>query len=369
MSDREDEIRAAFDAILARRLRRRTAPPEVSVLGAGTESKESIEQGRAFLEALAEGGLGTPAWPVEAGGAGLAGRELAVFNRVLDDFERPDLYPFLIGIGMVGPIIAAHGSDVQRARHLEAIRTGREIWCQLFSEPEAGSDLASLRTRADRDGDGWVVSGHKLWVSRAVYADWGLLLARSEHPSERHLGLTAFVLPMAAEGVRLAPIRQMNGDDHFFEVFLENVRLPPGSEIGPPGDGWRIAMSMLGRERSSALDAAGVGISARTVLDLLHESGHADDPIARQAAADAIVRATLVRIAREEGQGEGLKILLAEAVQSLAALARELRGAEAALADGLWSTLDLTVPSLAIRGGTDEIQLNVIAERVLGLPR
>ncbi len=369
MSSDEEALRATFEETLARRLRRRSSPPEVSVLGAGTESEESIAEGRAFLAALAEDGLGTPSWPVEVGGAGLDGRDLAVLERVLDRFERPDLYPFLIGIGMVGPILAAHGSEAQRARHLEAIRTGGEIWCQLFSEPEAGSDLASLRARAERDGDDWIVNGHKIWVSRAAYAAWGLLLARSEHPSERHRGLTAFILPMRAEGVRLAPIRQMNGDDHFFEVFLGDVRLPHGSEIGSPGDGWRVAMSMLGRERSSALDAAGVGLSARTVLDLLHESGHATDPVARLEAADVIIGATLLRIAREEGQAAGLKVLLADSVRSLAELSRSLRGPEAVLDDGLWSTLDLTAPSLSIRGGTDEIQLNVIAERVLGLPR
>lgn len=362
-SPRLEEARA----VLATRLPKRRPdgrPP--ALLGAGVSLEEQRERGRAYLEALADGGWGTPSWPVEAGGAGLDRDELLELERLHADYERPDLYLFAIGLGMAGPMIARHGTPDQRARHLDAIRTGREIWCQLFSEPQAGSDLASLRTRARRDGDGWLISGHKTWVSRASLADYGLLLARTDPDARRHEGLTVFILPMDAAGVTVAPIRQMNGDDHFCEVFLEDVRLDDSHVLGAVGEGWRVAMSTLAAERGVAADA---GVPPQAVLALLREHGGADDPLTRDAAGRAIVTLALPAICRREGFDDGAKVLAAEGARQLAALARELRGPAAALDDGPWAMLELTAPSLSIRGGTDEIQLNVIAERVLGLPR
>lgn len=363
-----DELRERLRAIFRARLPPRERRPAVSLLGAG-QDEAAVARGRAYLQALAEGGWGTPAWPPEAGGAGLDEEALRVWSVVAEEHERPDLYPFLIGIEMVGPILVRFGSDDQRRRWLEPIRTGREIWCQLFSEPEAGSDLAALRTRAERTGSGWRVRGHKLWVSRAAYATWGLLLARTGTEAARHAGLTTFALRMDAAGVRTAPIRQMNGDEHFHEVFLDDVEISDADRIGAVGEGWAVAMSTLARERVAAADAGAPGLSPALVLELLRDSGRLGDALSRQRAAEVIARLALLRLGREQGTSLGAKLVLADAVRRLVELARDVRGPAATLEDETWSMLDLTAPSLSIRGGTDEIQLDVIAERELGLPR
>ncbi|MBF6619892.1 MAG: acyl-CoA dehydrogenase family protein [Patulibacter sp.] len=355
-------VRAVLDALLPRR----TPGATRAVLGAGIDVDHALTDGRAFLGSVAEHGWGTPRWPREHGGAGLDEAGADRLQTIVAEYERPDLYPFLIGLSMVGPILIAHGTADQQRRHLDPIRRGDEVWCQLFSEPEAGSDLAALRTRAVRDGDGWRIDGHKLWVSRAAFAAFGLLLARTGPVEAKHAGITAFVLPMDAPGVRIEPIAQMNRDEHFYEVRLEDVRLPDANRIGPVDGGWRVAMSTLERERASVADA---GVGPEVVVALLREHGAVDDPAWTSRAASALVAASLPAIGAEVGRPVGGKLLLAAAGREIAALARDLRGPAAAVEGGPWSTLDLTAPSLSIRGGTDEIQLNVIAERTLGLPR
>lgn len=357
-----DAVRATLDELLPRR----TPGATRALLGAGIDVDRALIDGRAYLEGVAEHGWGTPRWPCEHGGAGLDEADADRLQALFGAYERPDLYPFLIGLSMVGPILVAHGTVEQQQRYLDPIRRGREIWCQLFSEPEAGSDLAALRTRAVRDGDGWRIDGHKLWVSRAAFAAFGLLLARTGAPDSKHAGITAFVLPMDAPGVRIEPIVQMNRDEHFYEVHLNDVRLLDVNRIGPVDGGWRVAMSTLERERASVADA---GIGADTVVTLLREHGVVDDPAWTSRAASALVAASLPAVGAEVGRTVGSKLLLAAAGREVAALARDLRGPAAAIEAGPWSTLDLTVPSLSIRGGTDEVQLNVIAERGLGLPR
>ncbi|MDQ1375617.1 MAG: hypothetical protein QOJ09_2955, partial [Actinomycetota bacterium] len=201
--------------VLDERLPRRTDRAVPSVLGAGSDD---LEAGRAFLAALAEDGLATPTWPVAYGGMGATPEDAAIVNEELAAFERPDLYPFMVGISLVGPTLLTHATDAQKDRWLPAIRSGEEIWCQLFSEPDAGSDLAGLRCRAVRDGEQWRVSGTKVWSSRAHYSRWGLLLARTDFSVPKHAGITAFALDMTAPGVDVRPLRQMNGDTHFNEV-------------------------------------------------------------------------------------------------------------------------------------------------------
>ncbi|MDQ1468171.1 MAG: hypothetical protein QOH10_2586, partial [Actinomycetota bacterium] len=234
---KRNQIRAQLEERLVRRSAR-DAPG--TVLGAGSDD---LEAGRAYLRALADGGWAVPTWPVEHGGLGASGEHLSIVQQELARFAVPDLYPFLVGLSLVGPTLLEHGTDEQRARWLAAIKSGDEIWCQLFSEPDAGSDLAGLSTRAIRDGDEWVVDGQKVWTSRGHYARRGLLLARTDATLPKHAGITVFGLDMQAPGVDVRPLRQMNGDTHFTEVFLTGVRISDRDRIGPVGGGWRVALT------------------------------------------------------------------------------------------------------------------------------
>lgn len=359
-----DRLRSVLDARLPRR---RTAA--LSLLGAGIDVRRSVDEGRAYLAAMTDGGWATPGWPVEWGGAGLSGDELDVFAELIDEYDRPDPYVFLIGLGTAGPMIIRHGSDEQRARYLEPIRTGAEVWCQLFSEPDAGSDLSALRTRARRDGDDWIVDGHKFWVSRAEVATWGLLLARTNPDAPPRRGITTFILPMSEPGVSISPIRQMNDDAHFYEVFLDRVRIPDSQRLGPVDAGWTIALETLGAERGAAGSLGGVGMAPHAVVDLLAAHPAATDPLVRQHAARAYTALRLLELGRNGPLVEGAKLRFSSAARSFIDLTRRVRGTDALLDDGHLTLLELTSPSLSIRGGTDEIQRNVIGERVLGLPR
>ena len=368
MSDRADEqFRAHVRAELAARLTPRADRDVPSVLGAGSDD---LEAGRAFLAALAEGGLAAPTWPTAYGGMDATAEQASILNEELNAFERPDLYPFMVGISLVGPTVLTHGSDAQKDRWLARIRSGEEIWCQLFSEPDAGSDLAGLRCRAVRDGDQWRVSGTKVWSSRAHYSRWGLLLARTDFSVPKHAGITAFALDMQATGVEVRPLRQMNGDVHFNEVFLTDAPIDDDCRIGAEGDGWKVAITTLMHERSSI--GGGWGVSREQVATLGQRArGPVDrDRLARILADLEVARLTGLRAkaAAQTGrppgpEGSGGKLRMSATLKALGSLALDL-GAD----DEEWQTLFLTSPSLSIRGGTDEIQRNILGERVLGLP-
>jgi acyl-CoA dehydrogenase len=386
MADLPDDPGALFDhftALLAARLPPRPPAKGVTILGAG-EGPDTLRRGSEYVSTMADGGFSTPLWPAEHGGAGLTAHQATLFNEVLADFDVPDLYPFAIGLHMAGPVIYTYGTDEQKARWLEDIRTGRQIWCQMFSEPDAGSDLASLGTRAVRDGDEWVLSGQKVWTSRAHYSQWGFCLARTDPDVPKHRGITAFALAMDSPGLTLRPLKQINRDEHFNEVFLDNVRVPDSQRLAGVGEGWKVAMTTLAHERA----AAGRGmsdVSVSTIVDLLRRHGRADDPVARQRAARVIVELEVMRLtdlrARqaqlrggEPGpEGSGGKLRRSVVYKSVADLAMWLRGPAAVAGAGAdphdeWNLFFLTSPSLSIRGGTDEIQRNIVAERVLGLP-
>jgi alkylation response protein AidB-like acyl-CoA dehydrogenase len=381
-SDRE-AYRADIRAVLSERLGPRpTSSGPVQVLGAGIED---LESGRRYLATLAEVGLSTPGWPVEVGGRGAPGWQLAIINEELRRLETADLYPFGVGTGLVGPTLVAHGTPQQQQRWMPAIGNGSEIWCQLFSEPGAGSDLAALATRAERSPAGqWVVNGQKVWCSRGRYATWGFLLARTDPTVPKHQGITAFGVPMSAPGIEIRPMRQMNGDAHFTEVFMTDVVLDDDQRIGDVGEGWRVAVTVLAHERAGigAGGAArgGGGLRRSQVLDRLRSAGAGDDPINRQRAADVLTQLQLQSWtgrraeanARAKGrpgpEGSGAKVRSSVITSLTADLAMDLQGANAMLAGGEWQTLFLTAPSMSIRGGTDEIQRNIVGERVLGLP-
>ena len=248
-----ERARSEIAAALGDRFPPRTRTSAATVLGAGNDD---LAPGRAWLAALAPGGWSVPGWPAEHGGRGATPQDVAVVARELAAYEQPDLYPFLIGLHVVGPTLLTLASDGQQARWLRPIASGEEIWCQLFSEPGAGSDLANVATRAERDGDTWRLTGQKVWSSRAHYAKWGFCLARTDVDVPKHAGITAFAVDMTADGVDVRPLRQMNGDAHFSEVFLDDVLVPDGDRIADVGSGWPVARTALANERGPSVPPA-----------------------------------------------------------------------------------------------------------------
>src|SRR5205807_1668470 len=222
------------------------------------------------------GGWAVPTWPAEYGGLGATAAQAGVVAQELARFDGPDLYPYLIGLAIAGPTLVAHATPEQCSRWLPAIRTGDDIWCQLSSEPDAGSDLASLATRAERDGDQWRVTGSKVWTSRAHYSQRGLLLARTNPSVPKHAGITAFALDMNAPGVIVSPLRQMNGDTHFSEVHFDDAPVADADRIDAPGEGWRIARTALTYERGAG--AAGGGGWGADLKDRLVDLARSRDP-------------------------------------------------------------------------------------------
>ncbi len=324
-------------------------------------------------------------WPREFGGRGASVIEQIIFEEEAAAFETPSPGVFTMGIGMVGPTIIRHGSAAQRDRYLRPLLRGEEIWCQLFSEPGAGSDLAGLTTRADRGRRGWVVNGQKVWTSGAHYRDFGLLLARTSTELARHRGVSCFIVDMRAPGVDVRPLRQMTGGASFNEVFLSDLLLSEDSLVGAEHQGWQVAVTSLANERV-ALGRGGESLFPHLVS--LARSRHRDhDPLIRQRLSDIYIRTEVVRYlgmrARSEvfrgavpgPQGSVAKLASSVLAQDVGDLALALEGPAGALlgpaapSAGAWQLQRLGAPALRIAGGTDEIQRNILGERVLGLPR
>jgi alkylation response protein AidB-like acyl-CoA dehydrogenase len=374
MSDFGADVRAALKARLAPR--DEAAP--ASVLGAGNDD---LAKGRAYLGALADTGFGAPSYPRAYGGAELDAQQVATLRTELAAFAVPDLYPYLVGIELVGPTVLTHGTPEQCARWLPKIASGEEIWCQLFSEPGAGSDLAGLSTHAERHGDVWHARGQKVWTSRGAYSQWGLLLARHDTSVRKHEGITAFAIDMRAPGVDVRPLRQMNGDAHFTEVFLDDAPIPDTDRIGAIGEGWRVALTCLGYERGASTAGSSSGmLDVERLVHLTRERGLLADPTIRDEIARVVCEARVMgytarrardtaRSGRPGPEGSGMKLRGSRLFRDYTALAARILGPEMTLdPHGSWQTLLLTAPSLSIRGGTDEIQRNIVGERVLGLP-
>jgi alkylation response protein AidB-like acyl-CoA dehydrogenase len=373
-----DEFREEVRRELAARLAPRDENTSRTVLGAGTDD---LEAGRQYLAALAPIGLSAPTYPREYGGRDASPQEVGVLRQELGAYAVPDLYPYLVGVELVGPTVLAHGTPEQCARWLPAIADGSEIWCQLFSEPEAGSDLAGLTARVERDGDTWYATGQKVWTSRGHYSKWGLLLARHDADVPKHQGITAFALDMHAPGVEVRPLRQMNGDAHFTEVFMDRAPMPDADRIGPAGEGWRVALTCLGFERGAV---AGAGNNSMFDVDRLIALARArrrlDEPLVRDALAALVIEQRvsglaarrardLARSGRPGPEGSGMKLRGTRLFRRYCDVALQILGPEATCdPTGEWQTLFLTSPSMSIRGGTDEIQRNIVGERVLGLP-
>ncbi|MHB8465181.1 MAG: acyl-CoA dehydrogenase family protein [Acidimicrobiales bacterium] len=369
-------FRAKVRSLLAGRLEPRVPTDHVSIMGAGSDD---LETGRAFLATLAEEGLSAPRWPIALGGMGATAEQAEIIAAELAQFEAPDLYPFMVGIGLVGPTIMEHGTDEQQARWLPGIRSGEEIWCQLFSEPDAGSDLANLGARAVRDGDVWRVSGSKVWSSRAHYSKWGLLLARSDTSVPKHAGITAFGLDMTSPGVTVRPLRQINGDTHFNEVFMDDVLVPDTDRIAGVGVGWKVAVTTLTHERSS-IGAGWGSVSPTQLVSHARSWGALTSAVSRDRVVRSVIDLEIGRMAglraktaarsgKPPGpEGSGGKLRGSQTLYRLGTLAVDIEGPAGVVGGDDWQTLFLTGPSFGIRGGTDEIQRNIIGERVLGLP-
>lgn len=364
----------------------------VHLTGGVTESLDGVEVARRFQAALFDAHLAGITWPVEYGGQGLTTAHQLAFNEEAEPYVVPTL-PLLIGLGMCAPTLLEVGTQQQRDRHLARMLRGDEVWCQLFSEPGAGSDVASLRTRAVRDGADWVVTGQKVWTSGAHFSDFGLLLARTDPDVPKHLGLTMFVVDMRAPGVTIRPLRQISGGANFNEVFFDDVHVPGDAVVGEVGRGWQAAVTTLMNERVS-IGAGGGGLGRRlgggefaALADLARRRGGLADPVLRQSLASVFVEERLlellssriredVKAGRTPGpQGSVAKLAGAQLSRHAAEVGLELLGASGTAwpADDpdaeRWTQALLGAPGSAIAGGTPEIMKNILGERVLGLPR
>ncbi|HEY5011591.1 MAG TPA: acyl-CoA dehydrogenase family protein [Acidimicrobiia bacterium] len=339
---------------------------------------------------LARAGYVAPHWPAPYGLDAGPAEQLAI-DSVLKAARLPrPLNP--IGIGWAGPTLLVAGTLEQQARYLPGILDGSELWCQLFSEPDAGSDLASLRTTATRDGDEYVVTGGKVWTTLAHVARYGILLARTDPAAEAHRGITYFVLDMHSPGVTVRPIVQMTGTHEFNEVVLDHVRVPAGNVVGTEHDGWRLAKVTLGNERVSLSGEGalwGRGPTTGDLLSLVRAHGGTADPHLRQQLAALHIESELLRLIRlrtvsarlrglEPGPEASVrKALSDEHGQHVMAMGLALCGTGGLLADfapygdlaGAWAYGFLYSPALTIGGGTSEVQRDVIGEKILGLPR
>jgi alkylation response protein AidB-like acyl-CoA dehydrogenase len=335
--------------------------------------------GREWQRRLAEGGWGAPAWPVEHGGRAAGPFENHLITQELARAGAPGSVA-VIGTGWAGPAIIAHGSEGMKQRFLPRILDGEEIWCQLFSEPDAGSDLAALRTRAEPSGGGWRVHGQKIWTSYAGESDYGILLARTESDSKRQRGITCFAFPMYGHGNRLEirPIRQMDGRATFNEVFFEGAEIPDGHVIGEVGNGWAVAITTLMNERTNLSTGMGtlwgdgptladlLTLARRTALTATQRQRVADLHITSEA-----IKLTAYRMLSTSGSAASVTKLAADRWgQQVNELALELLGMDGLVTDDQgWQRAFLFAPALTIGGGTTEVQKNILAQRVLGLPR
>jgi alkylation response protein AidB-like acyl-CoA dehydrogenase len=343
---------------------------------------------RAWQGTLNEAGWAGVSWPTEYGGRGATLVEQAIFSEELVRAGAPSLANVL-GIAMGGPTVIAHGTEGQKRRYLPPILSAQEIWCQGFSEPDSGSDLASLKTRAVRHGDEWVVTGQKVWTTYAHHAKWCMLLARTDPDVAQHQGLTYFLMDMQQDAVEVRPLRQITGEAEFNELFLQEARIPHANIVGGEGNGWAVAITTLMHERFTL--AFGLQLLAQIALRELTERARAatgtdgrpvsEDPVIRQRLAQLMIEAEVLRLTAYRGmsavmrtgvpgpEGSLGKWHWSEVNQSLAELAVDIDGPRALLADDEWSYRFLRSRANSIEGGTTEILKNIVAERVLGLPR
>jgi alkylation response protein AidB-like acyl-CoA dehydrogenase len=336
---------------------------------------------RAWQGKLAEAGLAGVTWPKEFGGQGMGPIEQVIVNQEVGNSGVPGILD-VIGIGMLGPCIIAHGTDAQKTRHLGPMLHGDEVWCQMFSEPAAGSDLAAVQTRAKQDGDGWVLNGQKVWTTNAQFSSFGLLLARTDPDVPKHKGLTMFIVPMDAEGVTTRGLRQISGEAEFNEVFFDDVKLDADAVVGGVGIGWGTALTVLMYERLTiGLGSEGFGYRAdRFAAALAGDDAAREDADVRLQLGDISTELLAIRFlgyrtltALAKGQIPGPEAGLAKVTTVNAAIAAgeliaDTLGPDALDEDSEWAYMISFLPGLKSAGGTESILRNTIGERVLGLP-
>ncbi len=346
----------------------------------------TLEEEAAFLTAwqrtLFDGGWAAVHWPREYGGRGASLTETAIFQEEMARARAPQMMN-RVGINNVGPTLIAHGTEAQRRRHLAKILSCEEIWCQLYSEPNAGSDLAAVRTRAERQGDNFVINGQKVWTSYAQFAAFGIMLARTDPSAPPHRGISCLLVDMRSPGITIRPLQQLTGSAEFSETFFDNVLVPRENLIGPENEGWRVATTTLAHERGTAFsfkEQVLHKIYADELGELLRARGVAGDPTLRQRYAACAIQVeimrlhncrTMTRLARGELPGAEssiVKLFWADMSQELTGLAFDTLGAESQL-PSRWMQRMLWSRCASIAGGTNEIQRNIIAQRLLGLPK
>ncbi len=385
-TEEEQQFRVEVRAWLEQHAKRRAAGTDAEHFYSSADSSPEADAAhvracKEWQRTLFDAGWAGITWPKEWGGRGGTGWQQRIFNEEQSRFDVA-AGVFAVGIGMAGPTIIAWGAEEQQHRFLQPMLTGEHVWCQLFSEPGAGSDLAGLRTRAERDGDEWVVNGQKVWTSGAHHSDWGLLLARTDPDAPKHKGISAFLVDMTTPGIDVRPLRQINGMAHFNEVFFTDVRVPDVCRLGPVDEGWRVANTMLSNER--ALIGSGGRLGFRDIMQLAARTGATTDPLLRQQLAQCYTRLQVIkwlgwraRSRKDNGLGPEASVLklAASRRQELDGnLVMALQGTSALLYDrdamqnGFWQQQFLMQWSSRIGGGTEQIQRNVIGDRVLGLP-
>ena len=350
-----------------------------------------LEQAKVWQKQKYDAGWACIGWAPEFGGRGASAIEEVIWRQEESHYDLPASF-FLIGQGMIGPTLMAWASDEDKARFLPPLASGEQVWCQLFSEPAGGSDLAALRTRAERDGNDWVINGQKIWTSGAHYSDYGVIVVRTDPTVPKHKGLSYFYVDMKAPGVEVKPIKQLTGDSDFNEVYFTDVRVSDSQRLGEVGQGWQVSLTTLMNERAAIGGSFGqMDVSlAMSVAEEVEIDG-------RPALEDSAVRA---RIANWYVQEAGLKytgyrsltalsrgalpgpensigkLVGAPKMQAMSSYLMDLLGASGAIADeslaakaGIIQRAYMGAPGLRIAGGTDEIMANIIAERVLGLPQ
>ena len=353
------------------------------------EEKALIDEIREWLRRRSERGYHAIAWPVEYGGLGLSRRHARAYGRLERQFVSAGRHE-VIGVttNLISNTINVFGTPEQKEQFLGPLLRAEVLACQLFSEPGAGSDLAGLACKAERDGDEWVVNGQKVWSSGAQFSEWGELIARTNADEIKHKGMTAFMVPLDAEGVEVRPIQQMSGGSSFCEVFFNDVRVSDDLRLGPVGEGWKVALTTLGFERDhseSGADGATSGGSFKQLLATASAMGMTGDPVTRDRLADMYIHhrvesltnrraADLARSGTPGPEGSLGKMLWTENMRRMTAVISGLLGPKLVADTGEWGTFEwgehvLGAPGYRIAGGSDEVQRNILGERVLGLPK
>jgi len=350
-----------------------------------------LEQAKLWQKRKYDDGWACLGWAPEFGGRGASPIEEVIWRQEETRYELPTNF-FLIGQGMIGPTLMAWATADDKARYLPPLASGEEVWCQLFSEPAGGSDLAALRTRAEPDGDDWIINGQKIWTSGAHYADYGVIVVRTDPTLPKHKGLSYFYIDMRAPGVEIKPIKQLTGDADFNEVYFTDVRVSDGQRLGEVGQGWQVALTTLMNERAAIGGGIGkmdVDLAVAIAQDVELDGQPAiDNAAVRTRIADWYVQeaglkytgyrslTALSRGALPGPENSIGKLVGAPKMQAMASFLMDLLGASGAISDetlavkaGIIQRSYMGAPGMRIAGGTDEIMANIIAERVLGLPQ